>query len=109
MTKSVARETKNTVSTSFAVPDEKVVAKRFLFQKMARSTNQRKNARNITFGNILPNDLQVDNQLTLMNRHATRQNRGVSNSIDFVNHSPVSRHRITTDGGTFPINDSTKQ
>ena len=31
LTKSVARENKNVPSTSFAIPDEKVIAKRFLF------------------------------------------------------------------------------
>lgn len=109
LSKSVARENKNVTSTSFAVPDEKVQAKRFLFNQIAKSQN-RNNQKNLTFGNILGNESLLDSsKLNILNRHETRQNRGLSNSINFISHSPVTRHRITTEGGIFPMNDSTRQ
>jgi hypothetical protein len=59
------------------------------------------------FANLLSS--QRNDSQPRFNRHTHRQGYGVSNSIDFINHTPISNHRVTSDGGTFLMKEPTKQ
>ena len=103
----MTRENKNATSTSFAVPDEKLAARKYLFNR--RSMMHTRNNKSVTFCNPLPSEVSRNHVITPSmghNRHRSRQSYGVSNSIDFITHSPISHHRLTADGGFFPINDT---
>ena len=58
------------------------------------------------FGNLM--SLESNTNLPRFNRHKNRQGYGISNSIDFISHSPISNFRVTSDGGTFLMKEPSR-
>ena len=89
--------TKNKISTSFAVSEDKVNRKKFSFGESTQTFAQIRN-----MSALDRRDKYNSAQNRHVNRHASRTG-GTSNSIDIVFHTEIKGPRQASDGGIFSI------